>query len=268
MKISLNWIFDHIKGELSRIDVSQLVDTFIKTTAEIEGWNKVEVNTNDLTLAEVISITADAVIVRSVERNKDYLLPKRADAFIGAWLLVLDASAAPCWATSVTFGGTKDMVLPVISCPENMRSGGWKLAIELQDYIIEVDNKSINSRPDLWGHRGLAREIAAILNLPLRPLEEFIAQKDAIAYTDKCTADTENPFDITIQAPEICDRFAALYIPSVAAQASHMHMIVRLSRLDSRSIDFLVDATNYVMLDLGQPMHAFDADALQKKQII
>ena len=44
MKISLNWVFDHIKGELSRINIAQLVDKFIKTTAEIEGWKKVSLN--------------------------------------------------------------------------------------------------------------------------------------------------------------------------------------------------------------------------------
>ena len=61
MKISLNWIFDHIKGELSRIDVANLVDTFIKTTAEIEGWKEVTLNTDELTLVEVIEVMADGV---------------------------------------------------------------------------------------------------------------------------------------------------------------------------------------------------------------
>ena len=56
MKISLNWVFDHIKGELSRIDVAQLVDNFIKTTAEIEGWKKVSLNIDEFTLAEVSCI--------------------------------------------------------------------------------------------------------------------------------------------------------------------------------------------------------------------
>jgi len=267
MKISLNWIFDHIKGELSRVDIAELVSRFITTTAEIEGWKRVSVAVDQLTLAEVISIDTDAVTVRSVEHNKDYILPKRTDAVLGAWFMVFHTNNNASWATSVVFGGTKEMILPAIHCVENMRAGGWKSLTELDDYIVEVDNKSINFRPDLWGHRGLAREIAAILGLQLRNLDEFITQKDAIAHTNACTADTENPFAITIQEPEICDRFAALYIPSVTAQASHLHMVVRLSRLDSRSIDFLVDATNYVMLDLGQPMHAFDANALQKKQL-
>lgn len=267
MKISLNWVFDHIKGELSRIDVAQLVDTFIKTTAEIEGWKKVSFNSDELTLAEVIALEDDSVTVHSAERNKKYVLPLRADATVGALFMVVDTTNMQKWATSTMFGGTKDMLLPAVSVAENLRAGGWKSTIELHDYIIEVDNKSINSRPDLWGHRGIAREIAAILDLPLRPINEFIKQKDVIAYELTVQANGSNPFSITIQDSLACTRFAALYIPSVVSQASQLHMVVRLSRLDSRSIDLLVDATNYVMLDLGQPMHAFDADALQSKKI-
>lgn len=261
MKISLNWIFDHIKGELSRIDVAQLVDAFIRTTAEIEGWKKVEVNADELTLAHVTSLSADTVTVYSSERKKQYVLPQRTDARIGLFFMVIDAHTGVKWATSVVFGGVKDMILPAIYCSDAMQNGEWKKAIEHTDYIVEVDNKSINSRPDLWGHRGLAREIAAILDLSLRPLQDFIVEKEAAAQVES------NPFRIAIKAPDACDRFAALYLPSVIAQPSHLDMVVRLSRLDSRSIDFLVDTTNYVMLDLGQPMHAFDTDTFATQEI-
>lgn len=260
MKISLNWIFDHIKGDLSHVDVPQLVDTFIKTTAEIEGWKKVSVVLDELTLAEVVSVAADVVTVRSAEHKKDFILPKRSDAIVGACFIVVITGSECRWATSTVFGGVKEMILPAVHCPESMRNGAWKEAIECQDYIVEVDNKSINSRPDLWGHRGLAREMAACLNLPLKQWQEFVVDKES-----KQTS--EGSISISIKVPNACDRFAALYLPKVTPQASDIQMMVRLSRLDSRSIDFLVDATNYVMLDLGQPMHAFDADTFASKNI-
>jgi phenylalanyl-tRNA synthetase beta chain len=266
MKISLNWIFDHIKGEVASLNVPQLVDAFIKTTAEIEGWKKVTFNPDEFTLVEVISISPDNVIARSAEYNKEYTLPSRTDAVPGALFLVA-LNSSPQWATSIMFGGTKEMALPAIHCDEPLQAGGWKATIEQEDYVVEVDNKSINSRPDLWGHRGLAREIAAILNLSLRPLQDFIVQKESSLHQKVAQSDAYNPFSVAIEAPEGCDRFAILYVPSVKAQASHLNMVVRLSRLDSRSINFLVDVTNYVMLDLGQPMHAFDADKITTKQI-
>src|SRR5579872_3186984 len=267
MKISLNWIFDHIKGDVSGVDVKQLVNKFICTTAEIEAWRKVTLATDALTVAQVKNVASDAITVYCYEHGKEYVLPKRNDAVIGACLMIAHNGSAAQWATSVMLGGTKDMLLPVLDVPESLRAGGWKSCVELDDYIIEVDNKSINNRPDLWGHRGLAREIAALLNVELRPLDEFVAQKDIVTHQSSAQVTHDNPFEITIQDTQVCDRFAALYIPSVTPTASRLNMVIRLSRLDSRAIDLLVDITNYVMLDLGQPMHAFDADALQSKKI-
>src|SRR5437762_912924 len=112
MKISLNWIFDHIKGDVSSIDIAQLVDIFIRTTAEIEGWKKVGVNTDELTLAQIIAISEDTVTLHSFEHGKTYTLPMRADASMGLWFMIIDTGIAPRWATTVVFGGAKEMVVP------------------------------------------------------------------------------------------------------------------------------------------------------------
>src|SRR5260221_4979668 len=277
MKISLNWIFDHIKGDpafakasadrLACVDVGKLVDTFIRTTAEIEGWRKVTCNTDNLTLAEVIAVEGANVTMRSAERNKNYTLPARADAAVGSFLMIEDIHNAQKWATTTMLGGTKEMLIPALNVDPSLRAGGWKFKIELNDYIVEIDNKSINSRPDLWGHRGLAREIAAILGLSLKSADELMAKKDVMAHELSAHATDYNPFDISIANSKLCSRFAALYVSSVTVSASQLNMVVRLSRVDSRSIDTLVDATSYVMLDLGQPMDAFDADAFPSKKI-
>ena len=214
-----------------------------------------------------MSVIADTVIAHSTEYNKDYTLAPRVDAVVGSLYLIKHADRAAAWATAIDLGGTKEMLLPAVDVDKTLRAGGWKCMVESEDYIIEVDNKSINNRPDLWGHRGLAREIAAILDMELKSLDEFITQKTIVEHKHAVTADADMPFSISIDAPEACRKFAAIFIHSVTAKPSQLSMVIRLSRLDSRSIDLLVDTTNYVMLDLGQPMHAFDAQALTHRQI-
>ena len=267
MKVSLNWVFDHIKGELAHIDVAQLVSQFIKTTAEIEGWKKVSFDAEKFTLVRVVSIAADVVIAHSVEYNKDYRLALRADVIVDSWYLIACAHDHALWATAIDCGGEKDMMVPALEVAQSLRAGGWKCEVEAHDYILDVDNKSINNRSDLWGHRGLAREIAAILDLPLRPLDELIVQKPTLEYKCVAHADTDMPFSIAIKATDVCKKFVTLFIDSVVARPSALNMAMRLSRLDSRAIDMLVDTTNYVMLDLGQPMHAFDAQRLSTQHI-
>lgn len=263
MKISLNWVFDHIKGDTQKVAIVDLVDRFIKTTAEIDGWQKVTLPVEKVTLVQAISVVGDVVHVMSPEYKKEYVVPFRSDIVVGLWYLIEHSDNSAVWAKITTLGGVKDTLLPAIDVDEALRAGGWKSSVELDDYILDVDNKSINHRPDLWGHRGIAREIAAIFDLELLSLNNFITQKQSI---DSGESGKTGPFSVSIDS-SVCKRFSALYIDKVVSRPSSLAMVIRLSRLDSRSIDYLVDCTNYVMLDLGQPMHAFDADLLPAKNI-
>jgi phenylalanyl-tRNA synthetase beta chain len=263
MKISLNWVFDHIKGNPQTVAIADLVDRFIKTTAEIDGWDKVTLPVEKVTLVQAMSVANDAVRVMSCELNKEYVMPFRADVVVGLWYLIEYNCDDAVWAKITTFGGVKDALLPAVEVDEALRAGGWKSTIELHDYILDVDNKSINHRPDLWGHRGIAREIAAIFDLSFLPLDNFIVQKQS---SDSMVSGKTGSFSVSIDS-SVCKRFTALYIDTIKNRSSSLAMVIRLSRLDSRSINYLVDCTNYVMLDLGQPMHAFDADLLPAKKI-
>lgn len=263
MKISLNWVFDHIKGDRQKVAIVDLVDRFIKTTAEIDGWQKVTLPVEKVTLVQAISFAGDVVHVMSPEYKKEYVVPFRSDVVVGLWYLIEHSGDSAVWAKITTFGGVKDTLLPAVEVDEALRAGGWKSSVELDDYILDVDNKSINHRPDLWGHRGIAREIAAIFDLSLLPLDNFIVQKKS---SESMVSGKTGPFSVSIDS-SVCKRFTALYINEITCRPSSLDMVIRLSRLDSRSIDYLVDCTNYVMLDLGQPMHAFDADLLPAKNI-
>ena len=120
------------------------------------------------------------------------------------------------------------------------------------DYIIEIDNKSLTHRPDLWGHFGMAREVAAIAGARLvDPVDpSLVPQGDA-------------PVRIEIPDYKLCPRYSALVFENVTVQASPLWLQYRLEAIGLNPINNIVDVTNYVMAELGQPMHAFDADKLR-----
>src|SRR5215813_5812683 len=119
------------------------------------------------------------------------------------------------------------------------------------DSIIEIDNKSLTNRPDLWGHLGMAREVAAIAGLSVvDPVDELPAPT------------SKGDLSITIEDPKLCARFSGQRVENVKVAPSPLWMQVRLNSLGVNPINNLVDVTNYVLCELGQPMHAYDADLL------
>lgn len=149
----------------------------------------------------------------------------------------------------------------VTALPEGVRvpPGGRLDASELDDWIIEIDNKSITHRPDLWGHYGVAREVAAMLGLPLKPYPAMPVDQ---------LGDPNGPaIPIEIDDPAKCPRYTGLLLTGLKTKAAPPWMQVRLARCGMRPIDLLVDLTNYVMLELGQPMHAFDGGKLRRIEV-
>lgn len=130
-------------------------------------------------------------------------------------------------------------------------------ALELDDIIIDIDNKSINHRGDLWGQYGLARELAAIYRLKLKEYPEFsLAAKNKIK------------LKVTVEDKENCFRYLGLAIKNIKVTQSPWWLKTRLEVVGIRPINNIVDVTNYVMYELGQPMHAFDAKHIEGSHII
>ena len=121
-------------------------------------------------------------------------------------------------------------------------------ALELNDIILEIDNKSMTNRPDLWGHYGIARELAALYGLPLKPIAPY--QSDV----------GQGSLTVTVEDTERCPRYVAASIENLYVKPSTYQMQSRIWKVGMRPINALVDVTNYVMLATGQPTHAFDSD--------
>ncbi len=129
-------------------------------------------------------------------------------------------------------------------------------ALGFTDTVIDIDNHAITHRPDLWCHRGLAREYAALFSTPL-PQE-----------LPKALKPKEGSLTIDIDAPDLCSRYVGARIENISMGDSPDWMQKRLLACGVRPISNIVDITNYVMLDVGEPLHAFDADKVKDNHII
>lgn len=130
-----------------------------------------------------------------------------------------------------------------------------------QDHILEIENKGLTHRPDCFSHLGMAREVAAFFNLKLNdPLAKLAAKK--------FKPEKKLPLEIKIQAKDLCPRYCGIVLTDLQIGPSPNWLKTGLERLNIRSINNVVDITNFVMVELGQPLHAFDYDKVKDHQII
>ncbi|MBI4652726.1 phenylalanine--tRNA ligase subunit beta [Candidatus Kuenenbacteria bacterium] len=146
-------------------------------------------------------------------------------------------------------------------------------ALELNDVIFEVDNKSITHRPDLWGHYGMAREISTFLNVQMTTNDKIPNPKSQIPnkskiQNSKLVVSLSNPFKINVNIEDykLCPRYMAIALEGIKVQESPQWMQKRLMSVGMRPINNIVDITNYVMIELGQPSHIFDLGKIKNME--
>lgn len=258
MKVSIAWAFDHVHGAWQNYDIPALIARMSSTIGEIDGFEHIEIRKDNFFLAEVESCGAQETIVRIFERKKNTKLPMRPDAGEqGVFLVVAMDDGEFRWAHIADLGGSrKDLIPPLRVLDEEINNGSWREHIEGDDWVFEIDNKAVTHRPDLWGHRGFAREISAMLGLSYAAEEQVCMPRPVRHY------DRKSPV-IDISRPSACSRFAGIEVTDITYTPSILWMISRLARIDARGLNALVDTGNYVMFDLGLPMHVFDASAIR-----
>jgi phenylalanyl-tRNA synthetase beta chain len=133
---------------------------------------------------------------------------------------------------------------------------GLAECLGLADTIIEIDNKSLTNRPDLWGHYGVARELAAIYRQELKPLPRL-----------ELPAENSKLLSVRIDAGRECLRYQGVLLDGIENSQSPFWMQRRLSSVGQRPINLLVDLTNYVLFATGQPLHVFDRKKLSGSTI-
>ena len=274
MLISLNWIRDFVDLP-DDLHPKELAEAFTRTTAEVEGAGPVKVGARGLIVARVESVAelADARSRRLV--HLDVGQGKMVETVTAAAAIHVGTQVvyAPVGASvaaigeigSATDAGQRSvgMILPgdalvialavgeAVFVSDSMPPGEELSPDLFDDWVLDIDNKSLTNRPDLWGHYGIAREIAAIYNTPLKPYP--------VAKLEELSREGLSGFPISIADGEACPRYSGIVLEGVATQPAPLWMQLRLGRVGMRPISALVDLTNYIMAELGQPMHAFDA---------
>ncbi|TFH40070.1 MAG: phenylalanine--tRNA ligase subunit beta, partial [Chrysiogenales bacterium] len=128
-----------------------------------------------------------------------------------------------------------------------------------RDVRFEIDNKSITHRPDLWSHEGFAREIGALFGREFRSVVDW-------GLLDGVSGDAK--LSVRILAPEAAPRYSALAVSGIRIEESPDWLKARVESIGMRPINNIVDITNYVMAELGEPMHAFDRKKLNGNEIL
>lgn len=136
---------------------------------------------------------------------------------------------------------------------------GTDLIPILKDIVYEIENKSLSHRPDCFGHAGIARELAAILNL------EYIDNEPEPTFSFT----KQLPFELDVKVDgKLCPRFTCVLVTDITVKQSPLWLISKLTAVDVRSVNNVVDITNYIMFDKGQPLHAYDYDKLKGNKLV
>ena len=281
MLISFNWLRDYVDLP-DTLDSHELAERFTVTTAEVEGVHSIKVDAHGLVAARIQEVgelrgaPRRRIVTLDTGKGRTIQTVSAAPVLpIGATVVYAPDGASvgtmPRIGTAHVQGQTSSGMIPpgealgielasqeAVLMGEPVAAGTPLPRTLFDDWLMEVDNKSITHRPDLWGHYGIAREIAALFHLPLKPLpvtplEELLAG--------------EKEIPIHLAAPDACRRYSGILLEGVPTQPAPLWMQLRLGHVGMRPISGLVDLTNYVMADLGQPMHAFDADKVDAIEV-
>lgn len=277
MKISCNILKKHLKDSDS-IDFKDVWNKFTIRSAEVESVVEVGKNIDGVVTGKILTVVnhpdSKKLHVLTVDVGSEILqivcgAPNVREGMIGACIKVgghidgIEITPRPlvgimsngmmCSAKEL---GISDDHSGLIEFPSDTSIGvDIKELFPIEDIIVEIDNKSLTHRPDLWGHYGIAREIAAITGHDLLPLE-----------LDRTMVD-KKPLNVKINNPELCYRYVGTKLDNITNNKTPIWMQIFLYYAGMRSINLLVDLTNYVMLELGQPMHAFDSRVVKDIEV-
>jgi len=278
MLLSLNWLKEYVDIP-KNLSAEDLAKEMTLHTVEVEGFENEGAKFNGIVVGEILEVkkhgNATHLQIAEVNIGKAKLTIVCGAPNIAAGQLVPVATVGTIMPNGMeikeaeirgekSFGmlcaedelglGTDHSGIMIL----NKAKIGQSLAeyLKLDDTILEVDNKSLSNRPDLFSHYGIAREISAFLDVKLNPLENNKVENDSKAKHKK--------LDVKIEAKNLCPRYMSVKLDNIKVAPSPLWLQKKLSAVGLKPINNIVDITNYVMVAIGQPLHAFDAQEVDK----
>lgn len=283
MKISLNWLKDHVEIP-NDITIEKLMYDLTMRTVEVEGAERMTEKLHDIVVGKIEEVlphpNADKLRIcmtdvgsgeiKQIVCGGSNLAPgmKVAVSCPGAmvrWhgegepvevkiakLRGVESWGMICSSTEIglfdLFPFTEDATILDLSSFDAEPGTNVAEAIGIDDVVLEIDNKSLTNRPDLWGHYGIARELSAIYDVKLAPLPTPDLPR------------SDDGLRVEINDPDRCRRYVGVAIDGLSTEQASFKVRSRIWLVGMRPINAIVDITNYVMLAVGQPSHAFDRD--------
>lgn len=285
MKLSMRWLSDYLKLDVS---IKEFIDRMTMTGSKVEGYAIEGEEIEKVVVGRIQSIVphpnADKLVICQVEVGLEkplQIVTGATNVFEGALVPVCLNGARLPDGTKIKTGKLRGELSEGMLCSLaelNVTKNDFPYAIEdgifilqeeckpgdkIQDAIglndISVEFEITPNRPDCLSVLGLAKEASASFDLPMQYIAPILKnEKEDIA----------NYLHVSVQAPALCKRYMAKVVKNIHIQPSPRWMRERLRASGVRPINNLVDITNYVMLEYGQPMHAFDWKDVEKGKIV
>lgn len=279
MYVSLNWLKEYVDIDVK--DTFEFASNFTKKVVMIEEVILEKDLYKNIVTAKITKIekhpNADKLLIAYCDTsNANYkIITGATNIFEGAIVpLALEGAIIPVNQKQINKTEFKGIISEGMLCSafelkiDNDHSGImildektplglpiWKV-LDLDDVIFFIDNPSITHRPDLWGHYGIAREVAAIYNKPLKPYLPKIIK-----------IEENNELKIEVESFDDAPMYGILHIKNITKKESPSWLKRKLFKVNQRPISLLVDLTNYIMFDIGEPCHAFDINKIKKPYI-
>ncbi|MFT7626350.1 MAG: phenylalanyl-tRNA synthetase beta chain, partial [Myxococcota bacterium] len=272
MLISWNWLNRHV--DLSGLDAREVGEQFTLKVAELDGVHEIGGGLDKMRCVRVESVApvegADKLTQVTVQDGETVITvvcgaPNARDSVGKIAVLCPSGSVMPdgkeigtavirgvessgMLASEAELGLSEDHDGIVLYDPLAVAPGqSFPHAVPVHDWVWEVDNKAITHRPDLWGHHGIAREVSVLVDRPFKDLDPRPA------------FGTEQRVTVSVQDAALCPRYMATVFEGVTVGPSPHWLQCLLRATGVRPISNVVDLTNFVMMDAGNPIHAFDA---------